>query len=77
MKGPYQLSDQYYDWMTKNVYLVGELGFHAIEFLETFRAYPPSQLPASFSVDGVEDEINDINSKILKVNAPVSGMGNP
>ncbi|PWT96613.1 MAG: arylsulfatase [Bacteroidetes bacterium] len=70
------VSDQYYDWTFKNAYLVGWLGFHAVEFLETFRAYPPSQLPASFSVDGIEDEINEINSKILKAHAPVSGGGN-
>jgi arylsulfatase len=70
------VSDQYYDWMTKNIYLIGQMGFHAIEFLETFKAYPPSQLPASFSVDGVEAEINQINGQILKANAPVSGVGN-
>lgn len=69
------VSDQYYDWTFKNAYLVGWMGFHAIQFLETFRKYPPSQLPASFSVDGVEDEINAINSQVLKAHAPVSGVG--
>ncbi len=69
------VSDQYYDWMVKNVYLVGELGLHAIEFLETFKKYPPSQLPASFSVDGVEDEINKLNGQVLKAQAPVTGAG--
>jgi arylsulfatase A-like enzyme len=68
------VSDQYYDWLMKNAYLVGQMGFHAVEFLQTFIKYPPSQLPASFSVDGVEDEINKINSAVLKAQAPVSGM---
>ncbi len=67
------VSDQYYDWTFKNAYLVGWLGYHAVLFLETFKDYPPSQLPASFSVDGVEDEINQINSQILKAHAPVGG----
>lgn len=67
------VSDQYDDWRVKNAYLMGWMGFHAIEFLETFRAYPPSQLPATFTVDGVEDEINEINGQILKVQSPVSG----
>lgn len=68
------VSDQYYDWVFKNAYLVGWLGFHAVEFLETFREYPPSQLPASFSVDGVEDEINKEVEGKLKAPAPVSGI---
>jgi len=70
------VSDQYYDWTFKNAYLIAWMGFHAIQFLETFRKYPPSQLPASFSVDGVESEINAINNVTLKAPAPVSGAGN-
>lgn len=69
-----QTSDNYYAWLVDNDYLVGQGSFHAIEFLETFRAYPPSQLPASFSPDGFEEEINKINAATLKVNAPGSGM---
>lgn len=67
-------SDNYYQWLVDNDYLVGQGSFHAIEFLETFRDYPPSQLPASFSPDGIESEIDRINASRLKVNAPGSGM---
>ncbi|NIG53903.1 arylsulfatase [Chitinophaga sp. Cy-1792] len=69
-----QSSDVYYAWLVDNDFLVGQGSFHAIEFLETFKAYPPSQLPASFSPDGIEAEIDMINSARLKVNAPGSGM---
>lgn len=66
------VSDQYADWLVRDDYIVGELSFHAINFLQTFIAYPPSQLPASFSPDGVESEIDKINAQHLKVDAPAS-----
>ncbi|RZU43046.1 arylsulfatase [Edaphobacter modestus] len=44
-------SDQYYDWVGHNVYLAIQGQIRAIEFMETFKAYPPSQAPASFSID--------------------------
>lgn len=69
-----QTSDQYYAWLVDNDYLVGLGSFYAIKFLQTFIEYPPSQLPASFSPTGVEDEINKINAQHLKANAPGSGM---
>ncbi|KOF15739.1 arylsulfatase [Ensifer adhaerens] len=61
------VSDQYNDWRTKNMYLVGIATMKAATFLETFIEYPPSQHPASFSVDqveeGVHSKINEILSK--------------
>ena len=44
-------SDQYYDWQAHNVYIMIQLGMYATEFMETFKEYPPSQLPASFTID--------------------------
>jgi arylsulfatase len=44
-------SDQYYDWIAHNVYLSIQGQIRAIQFMETFREYPPSQAPASFSID--------------------------
>lgn len=44
-------SDQYYDWTVHNVYLAIQGQIRGIEFMETFKEYPPSQAPASFSVD--------------------------
>ncbi len=44
-------SDQYNDWQTKNIYLNVQGVIHAEEIIETFKEYPPSQAPASFTVD--------------------------
>ncbi|MGV2818329.1 arylsulfatase [Phyllobacterium sp. SL163] len=51
-------SDQYNDWLTKNVYLTAIATMKASEFLQTFIQYPPSQKPASFSVDQVEKAVH-------------------
>lgn len=64
------VSDQYYDWLVKNDFVIAEVVFHGIEFLQTFIPYPPSQLPATFSPDGVEEQIDKINGQKLKPQAP-------
>ncbi|BDB25479.1 arylsulfatase [Cupriavidus sp. P-10] len=52
------VSDQYNDWLTKNAYLT-EIGtMKASVFLETFVNYPPSQRPASFSIDQVRERVD-------------------
>ena len=51
-------SDQYNDWLAKNSYLTAIATMKASAFLETFVAYPPSQRPASFSVDQVQERVN-------------------
>ncbi len=45
------VSDQYYDWLAQNAYLIQYGVWRVAPFLETFKEYPPSQRPASFSVD--------------------------
>ena len=45
------VSDQYDHWRLENAYLMGWMIMHAGVFLETFVDYPPSQLPASFTID--------------------------
>ena len=45
------VSDQYYDWVTKNAYLAQYGIWKVAPFLQTFKEYPPSQRPASFSID--------------------------
>ena len=47
------VSDQYYDWTVKNSYLLAQGVGKATRFLQTFIEYPPSQNPASFSVDQI------------------------
>jgi arylsulfatase A-like enzyme len=44
-------SDQYNDWLVHNDYLLIQGIIGATEFIETFKEYPPSQAPASFTVD--------------------------
>ncbi|MCP1604893.1 arylsulfatase [Pseudomonas citronellolis] len=52
------VSDQYYDWLTKNDYLLFQGERKAAAFLQTFVEYPPSQRPASFSIDAVRKAVD-------------------
>jgi arylsulfatase A-like enzyme len=45
------VSDQYWDWVVHNIYLQVKAQILAQEFLATFKEYPPSQPPASFTID--------------------------
>ncbi|MCP3020220.1 arylsulfatase [Cupriavidus basilensis] len=58
------VSDQYYDWVTKNAYLTAIATMKATAFLETFVTYPPSQKPASFSVDQVRKSVDERIEKL-------------
>ena len=51
------VSDQYYDWLAKNDFMIGYAVAKVAPFLETFKTYPPSQRPASFSVDQMTDAL--------------------
>jgi hypothetical protein len=51
------VSDQYDQWRIENAYLHGWLTEHAAEFLETFVDYPPSQEPASFTIDQIAKSV--------------------
>jgi len=42
----------YERWETENAYLIFEANRRAVGFLQTFKEYPPSQLPGSFTIDG-------------------------
>jgi arylsulfatase A-like enzyme len=53
------VSDQYDDWRVKNAYAMGWMTFHAAEFIETFVQYPPSQTPASFTIDQMEKDVEN------------------
>ncbi len=62
------VSDQYDKWRIDNAYLMGWVSMYAMEFLETFVAYPPSQLPASFTIDQVEKNVNDkVEGQLLQL----------
>ena len=55
------VSDQYDDWMVKNDYLIEQAIFHAAAYIDSFVAYPPSQAPASFTIDQIQ---KDADAKI-------------
>ena len=38
---------------------MGWMTFHAAAFLETFVEYPPSQEPASFTIDQIERDVEE------------------
>jgi arylsulfatase len=63
------VSDQYDDWRAKNAYLMGYMSLKASKFLQTFKDYPPSQIPASFTIDQV---VKDIDRKIEMLSAPAT-----
>ncbi len=52
------VSDQYYDWLAKNAYLLQYGVWRVAPFLQTFKDYPPSQRPASFSIDQMMEALN-------------------
>nr|WP_143348510.1 arylsulfatase [Ensifer adhaerens] len=64
------VSDQYNDWRTKNAYLFAQAVGKSAAFLETFVEYPPSQKPASFSVDQVEESVHQKIDEILAKSQP-------
>ena len=42
------------------------MNLKAVNFLETFRNYPPSQIPASFTIDQVQKKIDDTIEALKK-----------
>ena len=51
------VSDQYYDWLAKNAYLLHYGTWRVAPFLQTFKEYPPSQRSASFSIDQMVESL--------------------
>lgn len=51
------VSDQYYDWIAKNAYLIQYGVWKVAPFLQTFKEFPPSQRSASFSIDQMVDQL--------------------
>ncbi len=50
-------SNTYYDWMLDRVYLLFGAKSYVARFLATFRAFPPRQRAATFSVDQVLEKL--------------------
>ncbi|WOB71404.1 arylsulfatase [Achromobacter xylosoxidans] len=67
------VSNQYNDWLSKNAYLAFIGSAKASEFLQTFVEYPPSQRPASFSVDQVQEAVDKAIEKHFEEQARKQG----
>ncbi|MCY1279660.1 hypothetical protein D9M71_71510 [compost metagenome] len=52
------VSDQYNDWLVRNAYLIGMATMKSSQFLQTFVEWPPSQRPASFTIDQVRKAVD-------------------
>lgn len=50
-------SDQYNDWRLRNDFIMAQGIQRAAGFLQSFIAYPPSQKPASFSIDDIAESV--------------------
>jgi arylsulfatase A-like enzyme len=62
-----QISGNQYDqWRTDNVYVQVEGIRLAADFLQTFLEYPPSQTPASFSIDQIEAGVKEKLARLPK-----------
>ncbi|MBV8866761.1 MAG: hypothetical protein JO210_15310 [Acidobacteriaceae bacterium] len=59
-------SDQYYDWIGHNAFLIAEAQMRASQFLMTFVDWPPSQMPASFGVDQVRKQVDESIEEHMK-----------
>jgi arylsulfatase A-like enzyme len=60
------VSDQYYDFLAKNDYMMVKGQLKAAAFLQTFAEYPPSQRPASFNVEGVRKQVDKVIDKSFR-----------
>jgi arylsulfatase len=60
------VSDQYYDWMSKNAYLVQYTLYRIQPFLKSLKDYPPSQRVGSFSIDQMMDSLERSIGSISK-----------
>lgn len=60
---PYERADRtsntYYDWLMDRVFLLTPAQVEVAKFFETFKEYPPSQKAASFSVDQIQEQLED------------------
>ena len=54
----YSTSNTYYDWLLDRAFLLVPAQAYVGKFLETFKAFPPRQKAASFSLDQVMEKLH-------------------
>ena len=64
---PYEVADvtsnTYYDWLLDHAYMFVPAQAYVGKYLETFKAFPPRQEAASFSLDQVMEKLKQPQSK--------------
>ncbi len=55
-------SNTYYDWYIDRAYILGAMQVYALNFLATFKDYPPSQTPGDWSLSKVEKQIHEMTN---------------
>jgi arylsulfatase A-like enzyme len=67
-RDPYERADitsnTYYDWMLSRAYILVPAQAYVGKFLATFKAFPPRQKPASFTVGGQMEALEKSLSKL-------------
>lgn len=62
-RDPFERADQdsnsYYDWLLSKVYLIAQAQMVMAEHIESMKAFPPRQSPASFNLDDVMKTMDD------------------
>ena len=52
---PYERADitsnTYYDWVIDHIFLIVPSQVYIVNFIKTFKEFPPRQKPASFGID--------------------------
>ena len=65
---PYERADitsnTYYDWLFDHAYLVVPAQAYVAQFLATFKEFPPAQRPASFSIDQIQEQLQQQLSNV-------------
>ena len=51
-------SNTYWDWLIDHAYIQYGAVAEIAQYLETYKEYPPSQRPASFSVEGLVEDMH-------------------
>jgi arylsulfatase len=55
-------SNTYYDWYIDRAYILIAIQGYALNFLSTFKDYPPSQTAGDWSLGKVQKQIEDMTS---------------
>jgi arylsulfatase A-like enzyme len=59
-------SNTYYDWYIDRAFIITPIQGYALQFLSTFKDYPPSQTPGDWSLDKVQKQIDAMTTGATK-----------